>query len=126
MQARLCLADSQSLHLCGTVCGHLLHIGIQNIHCLHDLEQAYMEISKWAAPAVDARDVLALGNVKMTVQVPAFATLPPPAPEESVDPLAPLPILLQPGGLETIRGAFFEVHLARCPQWQAHRGSLST
>ena len=85
-----------------------------------------MEISKWAAPAVDSRDVLTVGKVKMTVQVPAFATLPPPAPEESVDPLAPLPILLQPGGLETIRGPFFEVQLACCPQWQANCGSLST
>ena len=47
-------------------------------------------------------------------QVPAAATLPSPpsrpdqAPDELLHPLAPLPVLRQPNGAETVQGAFFE------------------
>ena len=51
------------------------------------------------------------------MQVPASCTLPavPPWPEEATHPLAPLPAVRQANGVETTRGAFYEVRPSSHP-----------
>jgi hypothetical protein len=58
------------------------------------------------------RSMVQVGAMTLPAEVPAPSTLPGPSPpglEEPEHPLAPLPVVRQINGYDTIRGAFFEV-----------------
>ena len=67
--------------------------------------------------AILLQDEVSPGLGCMAVQVPASCTLPaaPPWPEEATHPLAPLPTVRQANGVETTRGAFYEVPPGQLP-----------
>ncbi len=79
--------------------------------------QVYEEVQQWGPPSAGRRAMVLLGGVTLPAQVPAAATLPAPpdqAPGEDSSlehPLQPLPVVRQPGGAETVQGAFFEARL---------------
>ena len=74
----------------------------------------YEEVLEWDPPSAGMRAMVLVGAVTLPAQVPAAATLPspPPRPDQALDevphPLAPLPVVRQPSGAETVQGAFFE------------------
>ena len=84
--------------------------------------QVYEEVQEWDPPSAGMRAMVLVGAVTLPAQVPAAATLPspPPRPDQAPDrqggldelphPLAPLPVLRQPNGAETVQGAFFEAN----------------
>jgi hypothetical protein len=74
--------------------------------------QVYREVQLWDLPSPGLRSMVLVGAMTLPAQVPAPATLPaPPLPglEDPEHPLAPLPVMRQANGCETIQGAFFEV-----------------
>jgi hypothetical protein len=77
------------------------------------LEQVYQEVQAWEAPSPGLRGMVMLGTMTLPAQVPAPATLPaalPPSDAEHLEhPLAPLPVVRQANGCDTIQGTFFEV-----------------
>ncbi|CAK0733784.1 hypothetical protein CVIRNUC_000332 [Coccomyxa viridis] len=75
------------------------------------LQQVYEEVQQWAPPSPGLHGMVPVGSMTIPAQVPASCTLPaaPPWPEEATHPLAPLPTVRQANGVETTRGAFYEV-----------------
>ncbi len=79
------------------------------------LAQVYQEVQAWEPPSPGLRGIVMVGAVTLPAQVPAPATLPaaPPSssanPEDLEHPLAPLPVVRQANGCDTIQGTFFEV-----------------
>lgn len=75
-------------------------------------KQVYQEVQMWEPPSPGLRAMVMVGAVTLPAQVPAPATLPaaPPASREGPEhPFAPLPVVRQAYGCDTIQGAFFEV-----------------
>ncbi|CAL8466888.1 g6424 [Coccomyxa elongata] len=78
------------------------------------LQEVYQEVQAWEPPSPGLRGIVMVGAVTLPAQVPAPATLPaaPPSssanPEDLEHPLAPLPVVRQANGCDTIQGTFFE------------------
>lgn len=76
----------------------------------------YQEVQAWEPPSPGLRGMVMVGAMTLPAQVPASATLPavlPPSDAATAvqleHPFAPLPVVRQANGCDTIQGTFFEV-----------------